>query len=286
MILVAAALAREVDIKVHDMKGVVTGDVRVELSGPGADGVTFTCLDDGKAPDAQPGDRMYTAHAADFPLDHGTVTVRSGERSWQGGFRFDESSDPVLLIGLEEGGFAAASTKEVMFVQQDRMPPPQPGTPTGSAPPPPDQGDAMVRKAPARRGTPDGMWMGWGLAAVAFGGLGALAYAGGARRSRVPPLLGPALETSAEKGPYAPRSDRFDLFLGDAPEGSARIGEGRWTPEEVALAALRVRGPARIVVTDPARVDADGDPYVALTAALSGIADVLWIADAGGRNTL
>ncbi|HRG55502.1 MAG TPA: hypothetical protein PLG56_05645 [Lacunisphaera sp.] len=52
-----------------------------------------------------------------------------------------------------------------------------------------------------------------------------------------------------------------------------------------ALAALRVRGPARIVVTDPTRVDTDGDPYVALTAALSGIADLVWVDGPGGRNT-
>lgn len=273
MIFVAAALARDVDVKVHDMKGVVTAEVSVELSGPGADGLTVACRDDGQAPDAQPGDRMYTAHVANFPIDHGTVTVRSGDRSWQGGFRFDDASDPVLLIGLEEGGFAAASTKEVMFVPQDRMPPP---APTASANVPAD-GATMARKAPVRRGTPDGMWMGFGLLALIVSGLGALVYAGAARTPRLPPLLGPAVVTGSTRGPYVARADRTDLFLGAGPQGAARIGEGRWTPQELGLAALRVRGPARIVVMDSTLVDVEGDGYVALGAALDGIADLLWV---------
>ena len=139
MILVAAAFARDIDVKIHDMKGVVSGSVSVELSEPGADPLRLTPLDDGNAPDAVAGDHLYTAHVTGLALDHGSVTVRAADKTWQGGFRFDEGSDPVLLVGLEDGGFAAASTREVMFV----APGGAPGTPGGAPPGPGSTGGAF-----------------------------------------------------------------------------------------------------------------------------------------------
>jgi hypothetical protein len=299
--LVPAALARDIDLKVHDMKGVVTGEVTVELSEPGQPGVTFVCKDDGEAPDGVAGDRLYTARAAGLALDHGTVVVRSGAATWQGGFRFDDDSDPVLLIGLEEGGFAAASTREVMFVPQDRMAPgaaggppggggmngapgghpdvagepggargPTPGTAPGTSQEP------LARKATGRAGAPEGMWLGWALAAAALGGLGAVVWAGRGRAPRLPPLVGvPPFATTAGRGPFVVVDARTDLFLG--PGAGVRIADGRWTPDEIVLAALRVRGPVRVVVTDPSRLEVDGDGYRALAEALTGIADLLWV---------
>ncbi|MES2644018.1 MAG: hypothetical protein V4850_31300 [Myxococcota bacterium] len=299
--LVPAALARDVDLKVHDMKGAVTGEVTVELSEPGQPGVTFVCKDDGLAPDGVAGDRLYTARAAGLALDHGTVVVRSGAATWQGGFRFDDDSDPVLLIGLEEGGFAAASTREVMFVPQDRMAPGSAGGPPGggmsgapgghpeggggpgeagrstpgTAPGGPNQ-EPLARKATGRAGTPEGMWMGWALAAAALGGLGAVVWAGRGRAPRLAPLVGvPPFATTAGRGAFVAVDARTDLFLG--PGAGARIGDGRWTPDEIVLAALRVHGPVRVVVTDPSRLEVDGDGYPALAQALTGIADLFWV---------
>lgn len=271
MILIGLAEARDVDVKVHDMKGVVTGPVTVEVSGPGAETRVYTGLDDGVAPDARSGDRLYTARAPEFGFDNGTVVVRAGDQIWQGGFRYDATSDPVLLIGLEEGGFAAASTKEVMYVAQDRMPPPNARAPADGA-------AAMPQKAPARAITPDGLWMGWGFAALFSAGLGALAYAGAGRTPRLPPVVGETRATASGRGPYTPSADLTDLFLGPTlTPAAAQIAEGRWTPTEIALAALRIRGYGRIVVTDSSLVDAEGDAYAALAEALRGIADLWWV---------
>lgn len=292
----AIALARDLDLKVHDMKGVVSGELTVELGEPGKEPVRFVVRDDGTAPDAVAGDKMYTARVEGLSVDHGAVVVRAGERTWQGGFRFETPNDPVLLIGLEENGFAAASTREVMFVPQDRMSPGAPGTPGGSASasggapgggsgaPPDGGGEAAgavaTRKAPSRIGAPDGMWLGWGIAALVVAGLGAIAWAGAGRTPRIPPLAGGTPVTTAARGPFVPGPGR-DVFVGppagDAGASAAALGEGRWRPEEIALAALCVRGVARVVVTDPTCVEAEGNAYEALAAALVGVADLLWV---------
>lgn len=293
MIWIAAAWARDIDVKVHDMKGVVSGSVTVELSEPGGEPLKLTPLDDGKAPDAVAGDHLYTARLDGLSFDHGSVTVRASDQTWQGGFRFDEGSDPVLLVGLEERGFAAASTREVMFVAPGGAPGTPgvaPGTPGGTpgvvpgapegAPPPgsPPPGamaqGPVARKAPTRTGAPEGLWMGWAVFAAAFGAVGAVVWARG--RPRIPAIEG--LEprpTNATRGAYAPAEGRVDLFVG--PGTGARLADGRWTPDEVALAARRLPGPGRVVVTDPTRVEAEGDGYAALVEALDGIADLLWV---------
>ncbi len=269
-----AALARDIDIKVHDMKGVLPVDTVVEgvLGEPGGAGIPWTCRDDGVAPDALRGDRLYTAHVAGLTLDHGTVAVRAAGRAWEGGFRFDAASDAVLLIGLEERGFAAASTREVVFVAQEPMAPaPSPGAAPPGAAPPPGGG--------AAEGLPAGMWLGWGIATGALAGLGLLARTTRTRPARIPPVLGgPAPRaTTAVRGPYTP-GERLDLWLGPARPGEpapARIGEGRWSPEEVAVATARLAGPVRVVVSDPSRLD--GGDFGALAGALAGVADLLWV---------
>ena len=278
MILLAAlAHARDVDIKVHDMKGGVTGgEVSVALTGSGGS-ATFTCRDDGAAPDAVAGDHMYTARAEGLAVENGKVAVEAAGRTWEGGFQFDAQSDPVLLVGLEANGFAAASTREIMFMPDqpaDRGPAPPPGGGTG-APPPPSPTEPR-----ARTGLPDGMWLGWVVAAACLVGLGQLAYVGARRPPRIPPLRGPAPVTTHVRGPFVP-GPAVDLYVGAVPPGgpadALSIGEGRWTPEEIALAALRIRVPVRVVVTDPARVEATPDAYAALSAALAGVADLLWL---------
>jgi hypothetical protein len=296
-----AAWARDIDLKVHDMKGALAGgsEVQVELGEEGGTPQKFTCRDDGKSPDAIAGDRLYTTHVDGLTLDHGTVTVHAEGKTWTGGFRFDEGSDPVLLVGLDAAGFAAASTREVMFVPQEPMLPPgspgadganpQPGGPPPGVPggqtgmPPASEGSggaAPGGKAATRTGLPPGMWLGWVVGAAAVAGLGAAARAGGRRTERVPAILGESatpLPTTATRGPWAP-SDRTDLTLG--PGAGLRIADGRWTPAEVALAARRVRAPVRVVVSDATRLEVDGDGYPALTAALAGVADLLWVDDA------
>jgi len=309
LMLASTAFGRDVDLKVHDMKGVVTGEVTVEIGEPGKEPAKYVCRDDGIAPDAVAGDRLYTSRVNGLAVDHGAVVVRAGDRTWQGGFRFDNGSDPVLLIGLEDGGFAAASTREVMFLQQDRMettgqempghtagvpggapgstvPTPGPdagatGTPT--TPSAAAGGDSTVGwRAPTRTGLPPGMAFGWVLAAGALAGLGAVTWASARRAPRLAPLRGDGPRTTATRGPLAPAEGRTDLYVG--PGDGLAVGEGRWTPDEIALAALRVRGPTRVVVTDAARVEVEGDGYPALAAALAGVADLLWVHSAPGQT--
>jgi hypothetical protein len=116
------------------------------------------------------------------------------------------------------------------------------------------------------------------VAAAAVAGLGALAWFGARRPARIPPVVGlggaAGRITTASRGPFVP-GERTDLTLG--PGAGLGIGEGRWSPEEVALAALRVGVPTRVVVTDPSRLEVEGDPYDALAAALVGVADLLWV---------
>lgn len=162
--LTAGADAREVDVKVHDMQGVVTGDVHVELVGPGGR-TAFDPKDDGADPDKIAGDHMYTAHG-DVPAENGEVVVTGGGKTWRGGFGFDLDSDPVLLIGLQPDGLAGASTKEVMFVPEP--PPNETPTPTTS-------GSGHT----TRTSLPAGMWAGWILGLAAFAVLAALAWLGG-----------------------------------------------------------------------------------------------------------
>lgn len=269
--LVAAALARDVDVKVHDMQGAVSGPVVVELAGPGGT-VALEPRDDGAAPDAMAGDHLYTARAEGLALENGNVSVRAGGRTWQGGFQFDAQSDPVLLIGLEPSGFAAASTREIVFTPDQPAQGRGPAAPDAAAPPPAPK---------ARTGVPTGTWTGWGIGAVCLAGLGALAWVGARRPPRLPPLVGPARETTRARGPWT-AGPTPDLFVGPLPGGAPpdalAVGPGRWSPEEIAIAALRVRGPVRVVVTDASRVEAVGDPEAALGAALAGVADLLWAA--------
>jgi hypothetical protein len=121
------------------------------------------------------------------------------------------------------------------------------------------------------------MWAGWLVGAASLAGLGALAFAGSRRPARVPPIAGPRRDTRATRGPWTPGGPA--LYVGDPPSEDAdasRIGHGRWTPEEIALAAVTARC-ERVVVTDPARVEAPGDAFRTLAAALSGICDLLWV---------
>lgn len=288
LFLSSLAFARDIDLKVHDMRGVVTGDVTVELGEPGQAPLVYPCRDDGQPPDAIAGDRLFTARVEGLPLDHGTVVVRAAGRVWQGGFRFEAQSDPVLLVGLEEGGFAAASTREVMFVTQGRTGGPGATPAPGGAPAPdpaavrpaevgpaPGGGSTQARKAPTRSGAPEGLWLGWGVAALALGALGVAAHVGAGRAPRIPPVQGAPRITHASRGTFTPASNRTDLMLG--PGEGLRIADGRWTPEEVVLAALRVRGDVRVVVTDPALLEVEGDAYAALAGALQGVADLLWV---------
>ncbi|MFN7143231.1 MAG: hypothetical protein ACK4YP_05600, partial [Myxococcota bacterium] len=88
LLLVTAALARDVDLKVHDMKGAVTGEVTVELGDPGQEPVRFVAKDDGVAPDAIAGDHLFTARAEGLTVEHGSVVVKAGDKKWEGGFQF------------------------------------------------------------------------------------------------------------------------------------------------------------------------------------------------------
>jgi hypothetical protein len=118
--------------------------------------------------------------------------------------------------------------------------------------------------------------MGWGVFAAAFAGIAALAWSRG--QPRIPAIDGlPARVTQAERGPYTSRDDRLDLFVG--PGTGARLADGRWTPEEIAAAAARIPGAARVVVTDAGRIEAEGDAFAALAGALDGIADLTWVQD-------
>ncbi len=167
LLAIPLALAREVDVKVHDMQGVVTGDVHVELVGPGGK-TSFDPKDDGADPDKIAGDHMYTSHG-DVAAENGEVVVTGGGKTWRGGFAFDIDSDAVLLIGLQPDGLAGASTKEVMFVPEPARDE-TPQAPGGSA-------------RTTRTTLPKGMWVGWGLGVLALAALGALAWLGG-RASR------------------------------------------------------------------------------------------------------
>lgn len=270
MILLAplAFAARDIDLKAHDMGGTVTGEVSVALIGPGGR-AEFVLRDDGAAPDAVAGDHLFTARAEGLELEDGQVEVRAGDKLWQGGFRFDAQSDPLLLIGLEPNGFAAASTHEVVFVPDQPAPERAPQAPAAATPAP-----------KGRTGLPDGMWAGWAVGAAAFVGLGALVWAAARRPVRLPPVSG-GTPTTSSKGAWT-RGEHRDLFVGppppDAPADALRVGEGRWTPEELALAALRAGKPVRVVVTEAWRVEAAGDAYAALARALDGVADLLWAA--------
>jgi hypothetical protein len=246
-------MSRTVQLKVHDMAGAI-GDGQVpvvHLAMAGGD-VAVSPTDDGAAPDAVRADHMYTAEVA-LAADQGQVTVEAGGRTWTGGFRFDAGSDPVLLVGLDPTGLAATSTHEVSFVQE------QPSQAAESA------------SAPASRPSmPEGFVAGWLVLVLAVATVGGLAFAGARRPLRAPRLV-PARATTVGRGPWVPEAR--DLLLGPG-EAAVRMGPGRWTPEELALAAM-ARGPnVRVVVTDPSAVEAE-DP-AALQAALAGVADLWW----------
>jgi len=260
MILAGMALARDVDLKVHDAAGTLSGDVTVRLVGPGGE-ATFTCRDDGATPDAVPADHIFTARAEALVVENGQVEVASGAERWAGGFAFDAASDPVLLVSLEDGGLAIASTREMIF-----LPDRDPGaTPTSDA-------------APTQRFTlPEGMVVGWIVGAISLFGIGALAIAAARRPARLPPIVG-GRATTTGRGPLVKAAGDLHLGSGDTPA----IGPGRWTPEEIALAALAQRA-TRIVVHDPGRIECRGDPEAALARALSGVADLWWV-DSGTRS--
>lgn len=125
---ISLVLARDFSVKVHDRDGTLGEGISVSLNVSGKT-YNFTPKDDGNDPDKVAGDHLFTAAATEIPGDSGMLTVQSGKQTWQGEFLFESGSDPVLLIGLEVGGRAAASTHEVMFMpdQQAGMPGPPPG---------------------------------------------------------------------------------------------------------------------------------------------------------------
>ncbi len=287
-LLVRVAAARDVDLKVHDMAGALGAEpVSVELAGAGGT-VRAEPRDDGVAPDAVAGDHLYTARLEGLTVEVGSVRVRSGERSWEGGFAFDANSDPVLLVGLEPSGFAAATTREIAFLPGAGGPsrpgasPPGPTVPaaTPGAPPAAVGAGGASRPEPlveqARRTVPEGMAAGWAVLVASVATVTAAAWAA----ARRPPLLPPPLRarlTASAKGPYV-TGDGPDLWAGPVCAGGAgaSVGHGRHTPEELVIAALAA-GATRIVVTDIACVEARGDAWAALCSVAAGRVDVLWV---------
>ena len=284
--IAGVALAREVTLKVHDMAGALAPGavVTVTVHDPSTTEVRragpWTPKDDGVAPDSLVGDKLYTVRIPDLSLETGEVTVTAGGRTWTGGYAFEPTSDPVLLVGLESSGFAAASTRELSFLAAvptggapaapGSLPPPpgmaMPGMP-GAVPPGagPTPGGEGGRTTNATRATPKGAAAGWAVLAGALGLLAGVAWAGGrlpARRA-VPP------EGVVRRGSTADCAARPGtcVWIG-APAGPGGIvlDDGRDAPEALAgrvrdaLAAVlagggTLEGPVRVVVTDARRVD-------------------------------
>lgn len=290
------ALARDFSVKVHDRDGTLGEGITVSLNVSGKT-YNFTPKDDGNDPDKVAGDHLFTAAATEIAGDSGMLTVQSGKQTWQGEFLFESGSDPVLLIGLEVGGRAAASTHEVMFMpdQQAGMPGPPPG---GSGGPPPMQGSAIPGGVPGgvpggipggvpggpqpggmaapmatkAHGTPKGLWMGFGVLGAALAGIGALAVFSARQKPRLPGLSQPLRPTTAKRGAFI-EAEGKDLWVGAAPAGALALSPGPWSPEEIALGALAA-APVRVVVGEAAQVRGS---YEALAEVLAGRADLLWI---------
>lgn len=284
------ALALDVAVKVHDRDGQLSGVLEVDLQT--AAGTTKLQLkDDGVDPDVVPGDHLYTAKALGLNGDSGTLKVSSNGKTWAGEFMFEDNSDPVILIGLEAGGRANASTHEVMFFpdQQGGIPGGQPGGPPGNMPPgtqpgtpPPGTkpgGPMMAEANPSlastardrgHAGPPKGLWLGFGVLGGIFAGLGALAWT--RKTPRIPGLNRPLKSTGSKKGVFE-EGALTDLWVGGAPEGALAVEPGPWTPEEIALAALAV-APVRVVVGDATQVVGE---FEALQKVLDGRVELLWI---------
>ncbi len=294
--LVVAALAADIEVKVHDMTAALPADAVVTVVIRGNDGTTLELAprDDGAGPDAVAGDHLYTAVAPSMTVRDGGVRVEAAGRSWEGGFAYDASSDPVLLIGLERNGFAAASTREIQFAPgagPGAVPAgaPVPGVPgttgpigaPGAAAGPPREGDPPAGGGP-RAGLPDGVWVGW---LVVLGAIGATAFAAwaGARRGPRLPRLPPPRPTDHRRGAWTPADHRLDVVVGplipgvDATGARVSVGDGRWTPDEILLFALAQGQPVRVVVTTHSAVDTAAEPYADLSRALRGYADLLWV---------
>jgi hypothetical protein len=283
------ALAREVTLKVHDMAGALAPGsvVTVTVHDPSTTEVRkagpWTPRDDGVAPDSLAGDKLYTARIPDLSLETGEVTVSAGGRTWTGGYAFEASSDPVLLVGLESSGFAAASTRELSFLAAvptggapaapggpGNLPPPPgmaiPGM-AGNAPPGagPTPGGEGGRTATPARTTPKGTAAGWGLFIGALGLLAGVAWAGGRTGARrVGNADGVVRRGTAEACAALPGT-RVWIGPPEVP-GEIALDEARDLPEVLAArvrgalaAALAgggtLHGPLRVVVADPRRVD-------------------------------
>jgi hypothetical protein len=274
MLLVMLAMAEEIAVKVHDKDGLLTGEVTVEVSGPGFSR-SYMVKDDGQEPDVLAGDHLFTASATDISVTSGKVKVVAGGKSWLGDFMFEENSDPVLLIGLEGQGRAAASTHEVVFFPDQGsgthplgMNPP--GSPGSNAPQagmlPPLPGAAPQGMLDNRPATPKGMWLGFVVLAASMAGLGAIAVRSGELAPRA--LVLP---------PLSPSSFPTSLYLGPAPDGAMKIGEGPWTPLELALglwsASLQLQQPVSLVVSDSKQLKGS---QTELALLLQGRAELLW----------
>lgn len=297
----ASAYAVDFPVKVHDRSGLLSGaEVSVEITG-GATPFRMVVKDDGQDPDVVSGDRLYTGKAVGVELQSGKVTVSAKGQSWTGDFMFDPGSDPVILVGLEGPGKAGVSTHEVMFFPDQKhggpggAPPPGgtgPGAPPpgGSGPPPGTSGAPGGQPPERTRSTPDGLWLGWGLLLGAGVGLGGLAWRGSQRRPQIPTLQATGSltgdaeirrDTTSIRGPHAP-FDGVEVWVGPEEPGAPRglwLGDGRWTPEEIVLAlsvVLAQGRPVRVVVKEAWRVEAK-DGFTALSQALRGRADLLWV---------
>ena len=289
MLLLLPALAREVSIKIHDRDGTLPENLTVEISGAGTTR-TYTPRDNGEDGDVVAGDHLFTAKA-ELPVDSGKVKVTAGAKSWTGEFLFEETSDPVLLVGLEPNGMAAASTHEVMFFPDQNSPGSNPGNnpgnnpggpgmlppltgvappQTGMMPPPGNTGNkttnSLLDQKPA---TPKGMWLGFVTLGATFASLGALVWR--SQSSLAPRRL--ALKPGA--------SDR--LYVGKAPAGAAQVdGPGPWTATELALAAWEHATATSLrttlVVTDPGLVMS---PREELEQLFEGRGTVIWDSGTG-----
>jgi hypothetical protein len=283
--LAQVAWAREVTLKVHDMAGVLAAGavVTVTVHDPSTTELRkagpWTPKDDGVAPDSLAGDKLYTARIPALALETGEVTVTAGGRSWTGGYAFEATSDPVLLVGLETSGFAAASTRELSFLAAaptggapGALPPPpgmaMPGMsgapPAGAGPTPGGEGG---RTASVSRATPKGTAAGWGVLAAALGVLASVAWTAGRTAARRP--AEPVGTVRRDAATVFAASTGTRVWVGSPPAGVVDdpvLDDGRDTPE---VLARRVRdtidgvlaqggtlqGPVRVGVADPRRVD-------------------------------